>query len=308
MRAAALCRQERIMETRTLDTVIYEKDGPVAWIILNYPEKANIQSSALVFDVDTCLDDANRDYDIKVVVLKANGPGFSAGHVVTGTPGTEMREIDESTAKLGSPWKGQWDIYGAPVLKLWDFPKVTIAQVHGYCLGGGTVWGLLTDMTVASDDAYFQFPVLQGMAMPTMETGIEPWLFMNWKKASEFMYTAQELSAEDAKEMGLVNRVVPRERLEDEVNELAFHVAQAPLTTLMAAKANIRRAWELMGIRNHLQQSNDLLTVATQATDVQGYIRDVFQAGLRPREAAQRNAERARVLAAESKARRHPQA
>jgi enoyl-CoA hydratase len=76
----------------------------------------------------------------------------------------------------------------------------------------------------------------------------------------------------------------------------------------MAAKANIRRAWELMGIRNHLQQSNDLLTVATQATDVQGYIRDVFQAGLRPREAAQRNAERARVLAAESKARRHPQA
>ena len=61
------------METRTLDTVIYEKDGPVAWIILNYPEKANIQSSSLVFDVDTCLDDADRDYDIKVVVLKANG-------------------------------------------------------------------------------------------------------------------------------------------------------------------------------------------------------------------------------------------
>ena len=296
------------METRTLDTVIYEKDGPVAWIILNYPEKANIQSSGLVFDVDECLNDADKDYDIKVVVIKANGPGFSAGHVVTGTPGTEMREIDESTAKLGSPWKGQWDIYGTPVLKLWDFPKVTIAQVHGYCLGGGTVWGLLTDMTVASEDAYFQFPVLQGMAMPTMETGIEPWLFMNWKKASEFMYTAQELSAADAKEMGLVNRVVPRERLDDEVNELAFHVAQAPLTTLMAAKANIRRAWDLMGIRTHLQQSNDLLTVATQATDVQGYIREAFQAGLRPREAAKRNAERAKVLAAESKARRQPSA
>jgi enoyl-CoA hydratase len=292
------------METRTLDTVIYEKDGPVAWITFDYAEKANVQSSGLVFDVDTCLDDADRDYDIKVVVLKANGPGFSAGHVVTGSPGTEMREIDESTAKLGSPWKGQWDIYGTPVLKLWDFPKVTIAQVHGYCLGGGTVWGLLTDMTVASEDAYFQFPVLQGMAMPTMETGIEPWLFMNWKQASEYMYTAQELGAQQAKELGLVNRVVPRERLEDEVNELAFHVAQAPLTTLMAAKANIRRAWDLMGLRTHLQQSNDLLTVATQATDVQQYIRGVFGEGLRPRDAALRNAERAKVLAAESKARR----
>jgi enoyl-CoA hydratase len=292
------------METRTLDTVIYEKDGPVAWITFDYAEKANVQSSGLVFDVDECLNDADKDYDIKVVVLKANGPGFSAGHVVQGSPGTEMREIDESTAKLGSPWKGQWDIYGTPVLKLWDFPKVTIAQVHGYCLGGGTIWGLLTDMTVASEDAYFQFPVLQGMAMPTMETGIEPWIFMNWKQASEYMYTAQEIGAEQAKEMGLINRVVPRERLEDEVNELAFHVAQAPLTTLMAAKANIRRAWDLMGLRTHLQQSNDLLTVATQATDVQQYIRGVFQEGLRPRDASRRNAERAKVLAAESKARR----
>jgi len=292
------------METRTLDTVIYEKDGPVAWITLDYEEKANIQSSGLVFDVDDCLDDADRDYDIKVVVLKANGPGFSAGHVVAGSAGTEMREIDESTAKLGSPWKGQWDIYGTPVLKLWDFPKVTIAQVHGYCLGGGTVWGLLTDMTVASDDAYFQFPVLQGMAMPTMETGIEPWIFMNWKRASEYMYTGQQIGAEEAKELGLINRVVPRHRLDDEVSELAFHVAQAPLTTLMAAKANIRRAWDLMGLRTHLQQSNDLLTVATQASDVQGYIREVFQEGLRPREASKRNAERAKVLAAESKARR----
>ena len=242
------------------------------------------------------------DYDIKVVVLKANGPGFSAGHVVVGTPGTEMREIEESTARLGSPWKGQWDIYGTPVLKLWDFPKVTIAQVHGYCLGGGTVWGLLTDMTVASEDAYFQFPVLQGMAMPTMETGIEPWMFMNWKRASEYMYTGQELSAQEAKEMGLINRVVPLDRLEDEVNELAFHVAQAPLSTLMAAKANIRRAWDMMGLRTHLQQSNDLLTVAS-AKDVQEYIKSVYQDGLRPRDAAKRNAERAKVLAAESKAR-----
>jgi enoyl-CoA hydratase len=166
---------------------------------------------------------------------------------------------------------------------------------------------LLTDMTVASEDAYFQFPVLQGMAMPTMETGIEPWIFMNWKRASEYMYTGQELSAHEAKEMGLINRVVPLDRLEDEVNELAFHVAQAPLSTLMAAKANIRRAWDMMGMRTHLQQSNDLLTVATGSRDVQEYIKGVYQDGLRPRDAAKRNAERAKVAAAESKARTQAQ-
>jgi enoyl-CoA hydratase len=97
---------------------------------------------------------------------------------------------------------------------------------------------------------------------------------------------------------------VPLDRLEDEVNELAFHVAQAPLTTLMGAKANIKRAWDLMGIRNHLQGSNDILTVATQARDVQEYIREAYSEGLRPRDAAKRNAERAKTLAAESKARR----
>ena len=292
------------MERRQLGTVIYEKDGPVAWMTLDFGDKANVQSSDLVFDLDTCLDDADHDYDIKVVVIKANGPGFSAGHAVLGAPGTEMREIAESTQRLGSPWKGQWDIYGAPVMKLWEFPKPTIAQVHGYCLGGGTVWGLLTDMTVASEDAYFQFPVLQGMGMPTMETGIEPWLFMNFKRASEYMYTSQELSAQQALEMGLVNRVVPIERLDDEVDELAFHVVQAPLSTLMAAKANIRRAWDMMGIRTHLQASNDLLTSASAAGDVQQYIKAIYAQGLRPRDAAKQNAEKAKVDAAESKARR----
>ena len=103
--------------------------------------------------------------------------------------------------------------------------------------------------------------------------------------------------------MGLVNRVVPIERLEAEVDELAFLVGQVPLSTLMAAKANIRRAWEMMGLRTHLQQSNDLLTVATQATDTREYIRSMFEAGLRPRDAARRNAERAKELAAESKRR-----
>ena len=93
------------METRTLDTVIYEKDGPVAWITLDYAEKANVQSSGLVFDVDQCLDDADRDYDIKVVVLKANGPGFSAGHVVTGQPrdrdARDRREHGQARAAPG---------------------------------------------------------------------------------------------------------------------------------------------------------------------------------------------------------------
>jgi enoyl-CoA hydratase/carnithine racemase len=68
------------MDRQELDTVIYEKEGPVARIILNRPEKANAQNSAMVWDVDRCLTDAERDYDLKVLILKANGRGFCAGH------------------------------------------------------------------------------------------------------------------------------------------------------------------------------------------------------------------------------------
>ena len=96
-----------------------------------------------------------------------------------------------------------------------------IAQVHGYCVGSGTYYGLFTDITVAADDAYFQMPLLQGHGLPGGETMIEPWIFMNWKRASEYLYTAQRLTAEQALQMGLVNRVVPRFELEHVVEDLA---------------------------------------------------------------------------------------
>ena len=68
------------MERTELESVIYEKEGPIARIILNRPEKANAQNSSMVWDVENCLIDAERDYDIKVVIMKANGRGFSSGH------------------------------------------------------------------------------------------------------------------------------------------------------------------------------------------------------------------------------------
>src|SRR4051812_5858068 len=109
--------------TRELTSVIYEKDGPIARIILNNPDKANAQTSSLVWDVDDCLTDASRDYDIKVVVLKASGKGFSSGHVI----GMDLRkanpEYAESSARTGTTWKAQQDLFVEPVLRLWEFPK-----------------------------------------------------------------------------------------------------------------------------------------------------------------------------------------
>ena len=282
--------------TRTLDTVIYEKEGGIARIILNYPEKANAQNSQMVWDVEDCLKDADRDYDIKVVILKANGRGFSAGHVIGGDPNA-YPEFNESGARLGSTWKAQYDLFVLPVLHLWEFPKPTISAVQGYCLGGGTHYGLVTDMTIASEDAYFQYPVLQGFGMPSGECSIEPWVFMNWKRAAEYLYTGQKLSAQEALEFGLINRVVPRDELDETVESVARHIAQAPLTTLLATKQNLKRAWELMGMRVHWQSSNDLVALASASSDVRQLIGEVFTNGVKPREMAEQRARQAQESA-----------
>ena len=157
-------------------------------------------------------------------------------------------------------------------------------------MGGGTHYGLTTDMVVASDDAYFSYPPLQGFGMPSGESSIEPWVFMNWRRAAYYLYTSEVVNANKALEYGLINEVVAREQLEDRVEAIARLVAQAPLTTLMATKANIKRAWELMGMRVHWQTSNDLVTLASMSKDVQALIGQVIQGNMKPAEMARRQA------------------
>jgi enoyl-CoA hydratase/carnithine racemase len=113
---------------------------------------------------------------------------------------------------------------------------------------------------------------------------IEPWVLMNWKKTAEYLYLAPTLTAEEAKEWGFVNQVVPRADLEETVEAIAAKIALMPLTTIMVIKQGIKRAWELMGMRSHLQNSADLLTIATGATDVREFM--ASRAGLRPRQMA----------------------
>jgi enoyl-CoA hydratase len=126
--------------------------------------------------------------------------------------------------------------------------------------------------------------------MPSGECSIEPWVFMNWRRASYYLYTAENVDAKKALEYGLINEVVKREDLEARVEAIARHIAQAPLTTLLATKANIKRAWEMMGMRVHWQSSNDLVALASVSRDVQDLIQRVFADKILPSEMAERQA------------------
>ena len=122
---------------RDLGVVRYERDAAIARIVLNAPDRANAQSSEMVTQVDTCLDEARRDYDVKVVIVKGAGNGFCAGHVMAGDP---YPEFVESQTHFGSNYLGGKELF------LWP-------TRHGYAIGGGTYWALLPEITVASDDA-----------------------------------------------------------------------------------------------------------------------------------------------------------
>ncbi len=280
---------EDSVESQEFETIIYEKDGPVARIILNTPDQANVQTAQQVWDVDAALQQAGADDEVKVLILKGAGKGFCAGHAIVSRQ--EMPEVYPTTGQDPEfTWKHHhYDLFLWPALRLWEFPKVTIAQVQGYCVGGGTVYGLLTDLTVVSEDAWFQMPLPQGFGLPGAQTQIEPWVMMNSKRAAEYLFLAPTIDARQALEWGMVNRVVPGEALEETVEEMARTVARMPLTTILATKAGLKRAWEGMGMRLHLQQSTDLVAFCTQATDVRAFMASME--GRRPRQQAAEHVE-----------------
>ena len=114
----------------------------------------------MAWDVENSLKDAEADYAIKVVIMKANGAGFCAGHDV-GTGPT----FPSSRGQTGRAPVGRFaTLFLWPVLHLWEFQKPTVSAVHGYCVGGGTYFALLNDIVVASEDAYFQMPLPRALA------------------------------------------------------------------------------------------------------------------------------------------------
>src|SRR6201990_3558559 len=147
--------------SETRERIIYQNEGPIAKITLNWPEKANAQDQKLAEEVDAALLDADRDYDIKVLVINANGKGFCSGHAI-GNNAVDYPEFVEGFKATGMPWKPQTDLFVKPIVSLGESSRPPIAQVRGYGVGGGAHYGLTTDSVIASEAASFSYPPLQG--------------------------------------------------------------------------------------------------------------------------------------------------
>jgi enoyl-CoA hydratase len=228
-------------------TVRYDVDGAVATITLDRPEAANAQNAELIDALDAAFDLAEGDDDVRVVVLAADGEHFSAGHDLK-----ELLAGEEHWAAMRATAEGKLRheqvMYWDRMIRIRDFRKPTIAAVQGACSAAGLMLAAMCDLIVAADDARFSNPVAR-MSGVGVELLIEPWE-IGPRQAKELLLCATTLSADQARELGLVNRVVRRAALATEARAMADAVALVPPVTAEAIKTSINGMVDRMGQRD----------------------------------------------------------
>jgi enoyl-CoA hydratase len=237
------------------EVVLYEVREAVAIVTMNRPEFHNAQNSQMTYALDVAFRRACDDDEVKVIVLRGAGKHFSAGHDI-GTPG---RDVDKSFDRaslwydhVNKPggeflYAREQEVYLGMCRRWREMPKPTIAMVQGACIAGGLMLAWVCDLIVASEDAYFADPVVR-MGIP----GVEYFAHvheLNPRIAKEFLFLGERMPAPRAYQMGMLNRVVARDELEQQTLDIAGRIAQMPRLGLQLSKQAVNNAEDLMGKR-----------------------------------------------------------
>ena len=236
--------------------VRYETPVPhVARIVMARPEAHNAQGLTMTYQLNAAFDRAAHDDDIKVIILAADGRNFSSGHDLSGDGGTTWRDFPTIGTWAGFDAKGAEARYGREMeiylemCERWrNISKPTIAQVQGKVIAGGLMLAWVCDLIIASDDATFKDPVID-FGICGVEFFNHPWE-LGIRKAKEFLFTADEITAREAAAHGMVNRVVARGELEAVTLALAEKIAAKPAFALKATKQALNHVQDVQGRRN----------------------------------------------------------
>ncbi|MEX2194222.1 MAG: crotonase/enoyl-CoA hydratase family protein [Thermoleophilaceae bacterium] len=233
----------------TYETLLYDAEGAIATITLNRPDELNTIVPPMPDELEAAVHRAVRDPDVKVIVLRGAGRAFCAGYDFRGG----FHHWDELLTTDGR-WDPGKDFVGttshalAPTQKfmsIWRSPKPVIAQVHGWCVGGGSDYALCADLVIASEDARIGTPYSRvwGAYLSGM------WIYrLGLAKAKEHALTGRPLSGRQAADIALINEAVPFADLEATVRRRADELASLPLAQLAAMKLMVNQAYENMGL------------------------------------------------------------
>jgi enoyl-CoA hydratase len=245
--------------------ILYDVADKIATITLNRPDAANAQNAELLNELDAAWTRAAEDPDVAVIVLRAEGKHFSAGHDMRG--GGEPVP-DKITLEL--IYQAESKRYLEYSLRWRNVPKPSIAAVQGRCIAGGLLLCWPCDLIVAADDAKFSDPVVM-MGIGGVEYHGHTWE-LGPRLAKEILFTGRALSAEEAAKTGMVNRVVPRDDLDSEVRALAEQIAAMPPFGLRQAKRAVNQTLDVQGFYAAIQSIFDVhQTGHGNALSVSGY-------------------------------------
>jgi enoyl-CoA hydratase len=238
----------------SLSTIRYEvvEPGPngIAVVTLDRPDSRNAQNKRMTYEMNAAFDDAARRSDVKVIVLQADGPHFCSGHDMRDTE--SHRDFDLVSTHGGYGREGQeghmaWEeeVYFQMCWRWRNIPKPLVAAAQGKTIAGGLMLLWVADIIIASDDALFSDPVV-GMGVNGVEYFAHPWEF-GARKAKELLFTGDWVTAEQARQLGMVNHVVARDDLRTFTMDMAGRIAQRPSFALKLAKESVNQTLEAQG-------------------------------------------------------------
>lgn len=238
----------------SMDHVIYEVVDAIGVITLNRPEAANAQSRKVLEELDSCWQAADKDPAVKVIVFKSNGKHFSAGHDMSSTKDPAALKDVKWEADAWYDWENRHYLHYA---KTWRaVPKPSIAAVQGKCIGGGLMLCWPCDLIVAADNALFSDPVV-AMGMCGVELHAHTWEF-GARKAKELLFTGDAITAQQAEQIGMVNKVVPLDELVPATMALAHRIAQKDSYSLRMAKRAVNQTLDIQGYTNAIDAAFDM--------------------------------------------------
>jgi enoyl-CoA hydratase len=228
------------------DLVLYATDGPVATLTLNRPEQRNTVNPELIERFDAQIARAQADPDVRVIRLRGAGPSFCGGYDITW--GAQFMAANEGDA----PWDPIADYHGISryvnsYMSLWRSPKPVIAQVHGFCVGGGSDLALCADLIVCADDCRIGYPPARVWGVPTTAM----WLHrLGLERAKRLLLTGDPIDGRTAADWGFACESHPAAELDDAALALAHRVGRLPANQLAMMKMLVNSAIEQMGLHS----------------------------------------------------------
>ena len=237
-------------------------------ITLNRPDKRNPLSNELRAELFHALETGDQDPDVRVMIIRGAGSCFSAGYDLQSNVA-----VDQPFYTAGG--LGNWPRHVVEgFFKIWDLAKPVIAQVHGYCLAGGTELATACDLVYVADDAKIGYPVVRSISPP--DNQFYPWI-VGLRRAMEMMLTGDHMSGAEAVECGFANRAFSEAELEENVLAIASRVAMTPSDLQQINKRAVHRQMDAMGIRAGIRAGTEMQQLATYTATTQAHLAEIRQ-------------------------------